>query len=424
MKVEYSEETSVRKALSFEIEPEQVDREIEARAKEYARKVKLPGFRAGKVPPKVIKQRFRQQVLDDVAEKIVNRVVLPELEGRGLRPLASPRVEDLKIEEGTPMTFRALFETLPLIELPDYRGLPAKTRKPNVTDEDMDRELERLRDESARFDPVEGRPVRAGDFVLVDLTWQPDGGKLDRNENAKLEVGASGTHEDLNAALEGMNPGETKEVHVSYPDDHAEKSLAGKTGKHMVTLKELRQKVLPDLDDEFAKDLGDFASLQELREKLQAQFLLTDERQVEQELKTALLKALAEKADFEVPEALVERQMTARTERAAQALAYRGVDPTKVGMDWPKFRESLRDESVTAAKGDILLDEIARREGIEVLDSELDAELSNLAQRLKKSMEATRAQLEKEGDLAALKARIRDDKTLDLLKASARLEIE
>lgn len=211
---------------------------------------------------------------------------------------------------------------------------------------------------------------------------------------------------------------------MSYPDDYAEKGLAGQTGKHTVTLKELKQKVLPDLDDEFAKDLGDFTSLHELRDKLQAQFLQADERQVERELKSALLNALVEKADFEVPEALVERQMNARTERAAQTLAYRGVDPTKLGMDWPKFRESLRDESVTAAKGDILLDEIARREGIEVLEPEVDAELQNLARKLKKSKEATRAQLEKEGDLAALKARIREDKTLDLLKASARLEIE
>lgn len=423
MKVEYIEETPVRKALSFEIEPEVVEKEIEARAREYARKAKLPGFRPGKTPLEVIKKRFRSQVLEDVAETLVNRVVFEELEGRGLRPLASPRVTDLKITENQPMTFRAVFETLPIIEVPEYKGLSAKVRAPQVTEQEIDGELDRLRDEAARYDPVEGRPSQIGDFVLLDLAWRPEGGKSGRDENALVEVGAAGNHSDLNEALAGLAPGDTRQVRLTYADDHVG-SLAGKTVDYTLTLKSIKQKLVPAADDEFAKDLGEYGSLAELREGIHKRLEGAEERRAARDAKAALVAALVERASFEVPEALVERHMNARTENAARGLAYQGIDPSKLGMDWRQYRESQRDESVKAARADILLDEIARREGIETLDAELDAELDRFAERLGKSKDALRAQMDKEGDLAALRARIREEKTLDLLKANARLDFE
>jgi trigger factor len=425
LKVDYIEETSVRKALAFEIEADVVEKEIEARAREYARRVKLPGFRPGKTPPEVIKKRFRSQVLEDVAEAVINRVVFQELEGRGLKPLASPKVMDLKIDENQPMTFRAVFETLPLIELPEYKGLTAKARTPKVGDEDVDREVERLREDAARYDPVEGRPAREGDFVVLDLAWRPEGGgRGGRDENAMIEVGAAENHKDFNAALVGLSSGETKDIKVTYDADDASKSLAGKTVSYTVTLKAVKQKVLPVADDEFAKDLGDFENLAALKDDIRRRLMAADERKVDRDVKGALVEALVQRASFEVPEALVERHMSARTENAARGLAVQGIDPTKIGMDWRGYRESQRGDSVSAAKADILLDEIARREGIEVSDMEVDAEVSRIAQRVRKSKESVRASMEKEGDLAALRARIREEKTLDLLKANARLDFE
>ena len=195
MKVEYNEETSVRKSLSFEIEPEVVEKEIDKRAREYARKVRIPGFRPGKVPPEVIRQRFRAQVLEDAAEAIVNRVVFEELEGRGLRPLASPKVTDLKVDESQPMTFRAVFETLPLVEVPEYRGISVKARKTEVTEEQVEAEVERLREEAARYDPVEPRPAAAGDFVVLDVKFTTAEGKPRHDENVLVEIGAAGRHQ-------------------------------------------------------------------------------------------------------------------------------------------------------------------------------------------------------------------------------------
>ncbi len=424
MKVEYIEETSVRKALAFEIEAEVVDKEIEARTRDYAKKLKLPGFRPGKIPPTVVKKRFREQLLGDVAETIVNKVVFEELEGRGLRPLAIPRVADLKIDEGQPMTFRAVFETLPIVELPEYRGLEARARTPAVKEEDVDAEVDRLREEKARFDPIEGRPARRGDFTVLDLSWRPaEGGKGGRDENALVELGGEGNHEGMNAALEGMRVGESKEVTLTYAADHSSPDLAGRTFRYAVALKGLKEKVVPAADDEFAKDLGDFDRLADLRESVRKRLLALEERAVDREVKNALVEALVAKAGFEVPESLVERHMTARTENVARGLAYQGIDPRKVGLNWREYRENQREESVKAAKADILLDQIARREGIEVQDAEVDTEVKRFAQRASKSEEALRRQMEKEGELDALRARIREEKTLDLLKANARLDL-
>jgi trigger factor len=424
VKVDYIEESPVRKALAFEVEPERVQQEIDARARDLARKVKLPGFRPGKVPVDVVKKRFHGEILGEVAETIVNKVVFDELDGRGLKPLGPPKVQEVKLDEGQPMTFKAVFETLPLIELPDWRGLRVSAKGPAVGDEDVENEIDRLREESARYDPVdEARPTRTGDYVLLDLYWRPlEGGKGGHDENALIEVGNEGNHPDMNKGLEGLTLGETKEIDVAWGKDAAPK-IANKTVRYTVRLKGLKKKVVPAKDDEFAKDLGEFDSLDGLRGKVREQLQAAEERRADREAKSALVEALVAKADFEVPEALIERHMTARTETLARGLAFQGIDPRKVGVNWRDYRESTREESVKAAKADILLDEIARREGIEALESEVEREVARLAERAGKSREALRAQMAKEGDLKALASRIREEKTLDLIKSNASIEL-
>jgi len=424
LKVDYVEESSVRKALAFEVDSEQVQAEIDARAKELARRVKLPGFRPGKVPLEVVKKRFKDEILGEAAEAIVNKVVFDELDGRGLKPLAPPRVEEVKLEEGQPMSFRAVFETLPLVELPDWKGLRLTARGPAVTDADVQQEIDRLREEAARYDAVEeDRATVAGDFVLLDLVWQPtDGGKGGRDENALIEIGNEGNHKDMNAGLEGLRLGVTKDIEVAWGEDAAP-AIAGKTVRYTVTLKAIKNKVVPERDDEFAKDLGEFDSLAALEAKVRTQLEAAEERRSDREVKAGLVEALVAKAAFEVPEALIERHMSARTESLARGLAYQGLDPRKVGVDWKRYRESTREDSVKAARADILLDEIARREGIEVRDAEVDAELARISERSGRSREQVRAQMTKEGDLGALAARIREEKTLDLLKSNASIEL-
>jgi len=425
LKVDYVEETSVRKALAFEVEPEVVEKEIDSCAREYAKKVRLPGFRAGRVPPGVVRQRFRKAILDEVVETIVNRVVFDEIKGRGLKPVAQPQVTDVEIEEQKPFRFRAVFETLPLIDLPEWRGLEAKDVPPEPVDEALAAELKRLQEDAAQYEPVEGRPLEKGDHALLDAVRRPDEGEEQRNENAVLEVGSEDNPEEVNAALVGMAVGETRTVRVAPPPpgEGEEPTEGDRPGaEYTLTLKEIKHKVLPALDDEFAKDLGEFETLAELEASIRQRLQTAAERDADRAVKRALLDALVAKADFELPEALVERHMSNMTENAARGLAMQGIDPTKIGVDWRDYREKQREEATKAARADLLIDEIARREGIEVSRGEVDAEVDQLAARLKRPKEALRAQMEKEGDLAALHARIREGRVLDLLKANATLD--
>ncbi len=422
MKVEYVEETAVRKALQFEVEPALLEKEIDSRARQYARRVKLPGFRPGKVPPAVVRQRFREQVLEEAAEQIVNKVVFEELEGRGLRPLAAPRVTDLKMDEGQPLTFRAVFEVLPMVDLPEYRALQVAARRPAVEESDVDRELDELREQAARFDPVEERAAGEGDYVMMDVERREGGGELARDENVLLEVGSERNFPELNSALAGAVPGDARQVRVVREDEKA--PLGARTLEYDLKVKAIKRKIVPAADDEFAKDLGDFGTLAELRDSIRQRLLADDQRKADREVKNALLEKLVEGARFEVPDTLVERHLNARLEGTVRTLALQGVDPRQLEVDWQKVREGGREDAVKAARADIVLDEIARREGLEAFDAEVEGELRRLAERARRPLEAVRAQMQKDGAIAAIRARIREEKTLDLLKANARLTLE
>ncbi len=424
MKVELIEESPVRKALAVEIEAEVVEQELEVRARLYARQVKIPGFRPGKIPTEVIKQRFRHQVMEDVIEALVNRVVHEELDKRGLRPLATPTVADLKIEENQPLTFRAVFETLPEVEIPEFKDLPIKTRQPAVGDHEVDLEIDRLREQAARYDSVEGRAAREGDFVVLDVSFSKDDGDAQHDQNVLVEVGSADNHPDLNKALIDVAVGEHKDVALVYDEKHPREGLAGKTVQYSLTLKAVKNKVVPAADDEFAKDLGEFGNLADLRESVKKELLRAEEKKVDREVKSRIVEGLLQRASFEVPDALIERHMNARMENAVRSLAMQGVDPRTAGIDWKEYRESQRTESREAARADILLDAIARKRSIDATDAEVDTEVERYAERMRKPKETVRAKMEKEGDMAGLRARIREDKTLDLLKANARMEFE
>jgi trigger factor len=299
--------------------------------------------------------------------------------------------------------------------------LPARSRRPQVTEEQVDQELNGLREQHARFDPLEGRALVAGDHALVDVLWRPaEGGRGGRDENALIEVGGE-TNSALREALSGMSPGETKQV--NYTPEAAE-GESPKPIHYTLTVKAVKHKLVPAADDDFAKDLGEFETLQELRADIRKRLEGAEQQRIDRELNRQLLSELCKRASFELPEALVERHMTARTEQAARTLAMQGVDPSKVGMDWKQYREAQRAEASEAAKGELLLDELARREGLEASDADVEAELARYARALRRPLEALRAQMEKNGELQGLRARLRDERSLDLIKADARLEFE
>jgi trigger factor len=423
VKVEYREETAVRKALEFEVPADEFDREIDQRARNHARRLRLPGFRPGRVPLEFVKKRFRREILDEAAESIIRRVVPKEIDGRSLKPVGSPQVADIRAEEHQPLTFRAVFEILPIFELPDYRGLSARSRQPRASDEDVEREIERLRDRAARFEPIEDRGAGRGDFVLLHLTLTIEGEKPHREDGALIQVDDPANHPDLTAALIGMSVGESKLIIVHYAAEHPKTELAGRKVEYAFSLKAIKKRVLPSVDDEFARDIG-HDSLSDLRASVYERLLNEDRQRVDREIEQALIDALIERVSYDLPEALIEAHMDERTETAARTLAIGGVDPRQSGVDWRAFREAQREAAVKSAKADILLNEIARRESIEVLPGEIDAELTQMAGRTRSPKETLRRRLQESGDLAKLVSHLRRSKTLDLLKANARLIIE
>jgi trigger factor len=422
VKVEYEEQTSVRRALAFEVEAEVLEAEIDTRARELARRARLPGFRPGKVPPAVVRQRYRAEVLDEALDAVINRLVPPELQQRDLRPVANPRVVDVSHGEGRPLSFRIELEVIPTFELPEYHGTEWRARRAQVAEEDIERELKALRERAARFEPIEGRAVQAGDFVVADLSWTSlDGGKPGREEDALIEVGGEETAAELRDSLLGATVGERRQATV---DRAATEDRPARRVVYDALIKALKTKVLPDLDDDFAKDVGDFETLLALRADIERHLMQAAERRLDREIKDGLLADLVNRSSFELPEALVEHHMTSRTEQAARSLAMQGIDPSKLGMDWKAYRASQREEAQKAARAEVLLDVLARRENVSVTNAELEAEIARYAQSVRKPKETVRQQLAADDGLDRLAAHLREEKTLDLLKANARLVFE
>jgi len=419
MKTELVDVSETRKRLVVEIPSVVVDAEIARVTKTYSRAARIPGFRPGKVPVNVVKQRFRQQILHDVAHDLVPRAVDDALRERGVEPVDTPDIRDVVVDEGQPLKFTASFETVPPIDPGEY-GSIALRRPPAVLDADaVDRALEQLRNRMARFEPVEGRAAKLHDTITVDLERRADGtGEADRHEDVNIELGASANPPGFDGELVGLQPGSEKSFTITYPDDYTIGELSGTTMGYTVAVKHIRRKVLPPLDDELAKDL-EMESLEALRERARQDLLREAEQEAERQVRRDLLKELSSRVAIEVPDSLLEREMDRRTEEFARRLVDQQIDPKQTNIDWNQFRESLRDPAQEAVKSALVLDEVARREGIVVSDEDLDRELSQYAERAGRTTAALRASLGKDGGLGRLQAGLKREKAVDFLLSRA-----
>jgi trigger factor len=419
MKTEFVDVSETRKNLVVEIPSDVVDAEIDRVARDYSKAARIPGFRPGKVPPKVIKQRFRDQILHDVVHELVPRAVDDALRERGVEPVDTPDIRDVVVSEGQPLKFTAAFDTVPPLELRDLASI--EVRKPSAAMEEgaVDQALERLRERAARFEPVEGRPAQAGDTVVVDLLRETPGEDADRHENVSIDLGAAANPPGFDDEVAGLSEGETKTFTITYPSDYGIAELAGSSVAYTVTVKAVRQRVVPALDDEFARDLGDFENLEALRGRIEQDLTREAEVKAERELRADIVKQLAGWVGFEVPGSLVDREIDRRVEEFVRRLVEQGVDPRQADIDWKAFREAQQEPAREAVAGALVLDEIARREGLAVSDAEVEAEIGRFAERSGRTPAAVRARLEKEGGIARLFTGLRRDKTVDFLRSRA-----
>jgi trigger factor len=419
----------VKREISVEIPADEVDRETEAQVRRYQKSARLPGFRAGHVPASIIRQRFGEGIKSDVAEALIPKYFRREAEKQGLLPISQPRVSDLHMHDGEPLRFKASFEVLPEINVEGYKELRADKPEINVTDEEVEQALNNVREQHATYTNVEGRPLAEGDFAQASLEGKPkegDGQPKDPNDSASanpvhmddvlIEIGGKNTVAEFTQNLTGTSAGEERIFDVNYPEDSPDKRLAGKTFVYTVKVNGIKQKSLPELNDDFAKELGEFTDLDQVRKQIRENMIAERRHAAERESKDKLVAELVKRNDFEVPESLVDRQIDLRLERGLRALAAQGMKMEDMKkMDLPRLRAGQRDQAVSDVKSSLLLERIADLENIHVGEDELNRELEALAKQSKQTSEAVRARLTEDGGLDRIRMRIRSEKTLDFL---------
>jgi trigger factor len=406
--------------LVLDIPAEEVSKAYRTVTGNYRKYAKIPGFRAGKVPDSVIRRRFadgiRKEVVDSLLPERFNKAVL-EL---GVKPVGEPRVTELTIEDGQPLHVKAVFEFVPDFSIDGYQTVTVEKLPVEITDEEFRRELEQLRESHATIEPVEeDRALTDGDWAQISYKGQIDGSPEAApvtGEDTLVEVGGKDTVEAFSAVLRGAKPGQELKAEVIYPADYAEPKLAGRTVAYEVEVKAIKKRTLPDLDDDFAKELGRYESLAELEEWVRDHMAVRKRRGAESQTKDRLFAALVERFPFAVPESLVQEQIDTRLERGLRALAAQGMDTEQMRkLDFPRLRAAQRDGALAEVKTNILLDRIAQEENITVSDEELDRELQLAALQAREPIETLRARLTQDGGLAKIREQMRRDKTASAL---------
>ena len=411
--------------LVIDVPAEEVSRAWATVAANYRKYAKIPGFRAGKVPESVIRRRFgaeiRKEVIDSLLPERFNKGVA-EL---GIRPVGQPQVTELTVDEGAPLHVKAVFEYLPSFAIDGYKDVTVAKPSVEVTEEEFKHEIEHLRDSRATIEPVEeDRALVDGDWAQIsykgEIQKSDAGGAAEEQpvagEDTLVEIGGKDTVDAFNNALRGAKPGQELKVEVIYPADYAEAKLAGKTVAYEVTVKGIKKRILPELNDEFAKEIGHYENYADLEKSVRDYMENRKRRSVESETRDRLFAALSEKFTFAVPESLVQDQIDTRLERGLRALAAQGMSSDQMRkLDFARLRAAQRDSAVAEVKANVLLDRIAGEENITVSEEEMDKELQIAAIQSREPLDALKVRLTKEGGLARIMEQLRREKTASIL---------
>ena len=426
MTVVVNELERCKRGLEVAIPHVRVADEMDRAFREYAHHARVPGFRKGHIPMDVVRRRFGKEVRDEVIGRIVRTEALRILEERRLDPVEPPVLEEVTYEDGQPLKFRATFEVRPAIEVSDYRGLSVTVPKHAVTDEMVESSVRGLAERAARLEAISGRPVQKGDFIVGTLSCRfvKGKGKNLKDEPLLLEAGSEANHPDFNAAILGMEAGTTRTFEVDYPADYNAVSLRNSIVEYTLVLQEIKKKVVPPLDDSLAKEIGAFASMEEMRARVRSEIERRAALAERDEARQRLLADLVRRHPMEVPDAMVEAQIDGRVEALAREMIARGVDPMKAEIDWPQERERARPGATDAVRAMLLLDAIAAREKIEASEEELNEVLKEEARRHNSSVASVKEKLGQSARLAGLRRQIVREKSLDFVLRDATITPE
>jgi trigger factor len=426
---------ATRREIAVEIPADVVARETESVLEKYRKLARLPGFRRGRVPASIIRQRFGEDIKSEVVEALVPRYFREETERQGLKPVSQPRVTDLHVHEGEPLRFKAAFEVMPEVPVEGYEEIRPERVEVSVSEDEVSEAIERLREQHATYSAVEeDRPLADGDFAQVELNGAPkdaetapadatEAGAEDAAakpvhlEEVLVEVGGTNTVKEFSENLRGARASEQKTFDVTYPQEFSDQRLAGKTFTYTLSVKGIKRKQLPELDDAFARELSnDLQTFDELRKRVRDGMEAERRHQAEHAAKEKILDTLVQRNDFPVPESLVEHQIDLRLERGLRALAAQGMRTEDMRkMDFDRLRAGQREQAVREVKTALILEKIADRENIAVADEELDREIEAVALQSQQPVESVRTRLAKDGAIERMRHRLRNEKTLDFL---------
>jgi trigger factor len=411
-------------SLDISVPVEDVASETNRVTEDVQKRAKLPGFRPGKVPASIIRKTFAGDIRQKVLESIIPRFLSQQFAADNLNVVGTPDISDVHFHEGEPLRFKATFEVVPEIELGDYKDVEVPYHDPEVTDEDVSKRIEEIREQKAQYVNVDPRPLENGDHAVVSL--ESIGGVEDaiKQDEMVLEIGGADTLESFSENLRGLSPEDTRDFEVTYPEDYGSAKLAGKTVKFHATVKGLRRKELPEVNDEFAQDLGDYRTVDELREAIRKGIFGQRQYEAQQEAKNRIIDKLVEQHDFPVPETFVERQIKNRVEQSLRAMAAEGMDPRQLKLDWNKVKESQREKAVHEVKASMLLSRISERESIHATRDEVDKEVERQARQTREPIAALQMKFEKDGTLGRIASHIQTEKTLNFLFEHARKTTE
>ena len=410
-----------RHSLEIAIPVEEVEGETSRITADVQKRARLPGFRPGKAPATLIRKQFGGDIRQKVLESLIPKYLQKQFEAENLNVVGTPDIKDVHFQVGEPLRFKAEFEVVPEIELKDYKDVEVPYHDPEVTDEDLGKRIEEIREQKANYANIDPRPLENGDHAVVALVSVAGvEGEPVKQDEMVLEIGGEDTVEAFTENLRGLSPGDEKEFTVTYPEDYGGKRLAGKTVMFHATVKGVRRKDLPELNDDFAQDLGDYRDLEELREAVRKALFAQRQYDAQQDAKNRIIDKLIDEHTFPVPEVFVERQIRSRVEQSLRAMAADGLDPRRLQLDWDKVKETQRDKAVREVKASLLLSRIAEREAIGATRDEVDREVERIARQQREPAAALHIKFEKDGTLGRIASQIQTDKTLNFLFEHAR----
>lgn len=419
MLLNYENLSPVKKSVEVEIPADLISNEAKRVTTEFSRQAKLPGFRPGKVPMSVVRTRFAKEIQDEVMSRLLSRSFRDAIAEKGVEPVGDPQLQHIDpYIEGAPVKYKAEFEVKPQIELREYKDIEIDEPKIEVTEADVDNMIERLRDQASSYRPETDRGLADNDFAMIDITTSAEG-IAPETRSGHFRVGEETPMPELHDALRGKKAGEAAAFDKTYGEDASNEAFRGKTIHHDVTLKEIRVQEKPEVNDEFAKSVGNWENVAQMRETIGADIRKHREFEALREKKKQIGEHLLGIHDFDVPDALVEEELGKSLQNYARFLASQGIDIDKADLDWNKIAEDFRPEAIKRVKRGLILEAIAKKEAIVVSDVEVDAEIRRAANESGREFADVKHRLTHEGGYEALRASLAQEKALDLVLKEA-----